>query len=152
MAESLSDLWSSWVEQYAASQEASLTRQRRKGHHMSFQCLSALPLKFVEHACVAQLGTLGCVGPSRATCQETLERDVEPLGVSACPITQREGKRVTLMHVLNLVWQPLLQYIDALANGAPASWSSGLAENQRLIVLEMQGIIEQPEVAMSMDD
>ena len=56
------------------------------------------------------------------------------------------------MHVLNLVWQPLLQYIDTLANGVRASWPSGLAENQRLIVLEMQGIIVQPEVAMSMDD
>ena len=71
---------------------------------------------------------------------------------STCPVTLKQGKRVTLMHVLNMFWQPLLQYIEALANGARASWTSALAENQNLIVLEMQGIIVQPEVAMSMDD
>ena len=148
MTESLSDLWSSWVAQYAASS----SRCSSKGAQINLQCLSALPLSWVMRTYTEQLGTLGCAGPSRGTFLETLERDVEPIGKSACPVTRRQGKRVTQMHVLNLFWQPLLQYIDALANGVPASWSSGLAENQRLIVLEMQGIIEQPEVAMSMDD
>ena len=125
MKGSLSDLWSSWVEQYAARQ----TRTSKTGAQGDFHCLSALPLGFVSRTIAEPGASLSFVGPSRRTCLEALERDLEPIGTSVCPVTKMNGKRVTQMHVLNMFWQPLLQYIDALADGAPASWTSGLAEN-----------------------
>ena len=148
MTESLAALWSSWVAQWADSRSWSST----EGSQSDLQCVSALPLWWVRKTYTAQLGSLGCVGASHRTFLETLERDLEPIVESTCPVLNRACKRVTQVHVLNLFWQPLLQYIEALANGVPASWSSGLAENQRLIELEMQGIVAELEVAMTMDD
>ena len=70
MKESLSDLWSSWVEQYAAS----LTRTSEERAQKTFQCLSALPLRFFLRTCTEELKDLGCAAPSPANCLDMLER------------------------------------------------------------------------------
>ena len=56
------------------------------------------------------------------------------------------------MHVLNLLWQPLLDYTESIILEEPGSWDSCLEKHQAIVTLEMQGVIEQVEETLPMDD
>ena len=59
---------------------------------------------------------------------------------------------VTFMHVLNLVWQPVIEHIEALIEGRPADWTSTLAKHQDLLVAEMEGVVLEATETMPVDE
>ena len=56
------------------------------------------------------------------------------------------------MHVLNLVWLPLIEHINALSEGRPAAWTSTLAKHQDLLVAEMDGVVLGAAETMPLDE
>ena len=61
-------------------------------------------------------------------------------------------QEVTLMHVLNLAWLPLIEHINALSEGRPAAWTSTLAKHQDLLVAEMAGVVLEAAETMPVDE
>ena len=143
MTASLSDRWSTWWEEHAREARASSTSED----------ISSLPFKFVDRAVRKDLTHEGLSFPSRRLLQKQLTSDLEPLQAH----TRKAGgianvQEVTLMHVLNLVWQPLIEHIDALIEGRPAAWTSTLAKHQDLLVAEMEGVVLEAAGTMPVDE
>ena len=61
-------------------------------------------------------------------------------------------QEVSLMHVLNLVWLPVIEHIDAFSEGRPAAWTSTLAKHQDLLVAEMEGATLEAATTMPVDE
>ena len=59
---------------------------------------------------------------------------------------------VSLVHVLNLVWLPVIEHINALSEGRPAAWTSTLAKHQDLLVAEMDGVVLGAAETMPLDE
>ena len=59
---------------------------------------------------------------------------------------------MTFVHFVNLMWHPLLLHIEALLTGRPAPWTSKLAKHQDVLVLEMRGLVSEPDTTISMDE
>lgn len=57
-------------------------------------------------------------------------------------------------HIVNLVWQPLIMYIEALVAGAgeQPEWTCELAVNDEALQLEMQGTVLDADKHLSVDD
>ena len=117
MTASLSDRWSAWWEEHARESRALSTSQT----------LAAVPTSFVDRAVRRDLTREGLSFPSRRLLEQRLAHDLEPLQTQ-----KREAggtadvREVTLMHVLNLVWLPLIEHINDLSEGRPAAWTSTL--------------------------
>ena len=58
---------------------------------------------------------------------------------------------VTLLHVLNLVWQPILDYVEELAKH-DLPWPDPLTKNLELLHLEMAGVLPEPPAHLVMDE
>ena len=56
------------------------------------------------------------------------------------------------MHVLNLVWLPVIEHINALSEGRPAAWTSTLAKHQDLLLAEMEGVVLEAAETMPVDE
>ena len=143
MTASLSDRWSTWWEEHAREARASSTSED----------ISSLPFTFVDRAVRKDLTHEGLSFPSRRLLQKQLTSDLEPLQAH----TRKAGgianvQEVTLMHVLNLVWQPLIEHIDALIEGRPSAWTSTLAKHQDLLVAEMEGVVLEATETMPVDE
>ena len=143
MTDRLSDRWSAWWEEHAREGSASSTSQN----------LSSLPLHVVEKALRKDHALADLSLPSRRLLPQILSHNLEPLETHA---RQRGGKadvqEVTLMHLLNLVWLPLLEHINALSEGRPAAWTSTLAKHQDLLVAEMDGVVLGAAETMPLDE
>ena len=61
-------------------------------------------------------------------------------------------QEVTLMHVMNMVWLPVIEHINALSEGRPAAWTSTLAKHQDLLVAEMDGVVLRAAETMPLDE
>ena len=59
--------------------------------------------------------------------------------------------KLNLVHVLNLLWQPLIEYIDTLASGHEAEWTETLDRHVEALTAEMQGIVPSPGEALDFD-
>ena len=62
---------------------------------------------------------------------------------------------VSFWHLVNLVWQPLLKYIETLENleaGQEPAWTSELEVNAAALQVEMEGIVLSAAEHLSMDD
>ena len=55
-------------------------------------------------------------------------------------------------HLLNMVWQPLLRYIEGLDNAESPSWTKELQCHQDILTLEMVGIVPSVREPLSIDD
>ena len=55
-------------------------------------------------------------------------------------------------HIVNLVWQPLIMYIEALAAREQPEWTCELAVNDEALQLEMQGTVLHADKHLSVDD
>ena len=51
-----------------------------------------------------------------------------------------------------MMWQPLLRYIEALVVGRPSQWTSALSKHAQVLILEMQGLVPEPDTPLIMDD
>ena len=139
---SLAEQWTSWWLALRADESSS----------SSTTTLSTLPLRFVERHVKRALENEGLQVPSSRQVQTWLERDLEPLVEIVCPLSGKPQKQCTLMHMLNMLWQPILEYIECIIVGGTASWTSSLAMHQDVVILEMQGVISEPEETLPIDD
>ena len=73
---------------------------------------------------------------------------LEPLVVGRW---QMPGAPCGFEHVLNLLWSPILEYMDALTDNAAPEWSERLALNHAALVAEMRGIVVNANKPMVMD-
>ena len=92
---------------------------------------TVLPFQFVLHHVLPELQGEGFCVPVTRAFEGRLAKDLDPLGQRPCPSGGPPQKLCSLMHLLNLLWQPILEHIDALSCGKAAPWTPGLAKNSR---------------------
>ena len=141
MVLSLSDRWTDWWQDHGA------------GHRTlePWEDLGHLPLKFVMRVILPQLLKEGYQVPGRRVCNASLEKGLEPLEQRLWRLGSSQPV-CSCMHLLNMLWQPLLEYVETFYTGEAAPWTSVLEKHQALLILEMQGNIEQAEEPLPMDD
>ena len=110
-----------------------------------------MPLWFVEHDVRNELKQEGVRVPVRRLCEDVLCKDLEPLSERMCDVGHRNQKLVTLLHVLNFIWQPILDYVEELAEH-DLPWPDPLAKNLELLHLEMEGVLPEPQAHLVMDE
>ena len=138
MSESLSDRWSRWLSSSGTSGTSGF-----------------LFLKYVEREVLRSLANDGFEVPRQRALKETLEHGLKPIVRQAGPVqgaVQQARTEVTFVHFVNMVWRPLLEYIEALVAGRPAPWTSKLAKHQDVLVLEMSGLVSEPDTTIIMDE
>ena len=54
-------------------------------------------------------------------------------------------------HLLNLLWHPVIEYLEALSENAAPKWTKSLGLNQAAILSEMHGLVAQAEETLEMD-
>ena len=86
-----------------------------------------MPLKAVLNHVLPELQREGFCVPGPRAFEGRLANDL-PLGQRPCPSGGHPQKLCTLMHLLNLLWQPILEHIDALSCGKASPWTPGLAK------------------------
>ena len=110
-------------------------------------------LKFLENEGKSELADNGFAVPVRRRVEAFLQAGLEPLPVS---FTRGPNGRTSTVcsyaHLLNFVWQPIMCYIEGIVNGEEPTWTAALSTNHDALVLEMQGIVNQPGDTMPMDD
>ena len=122
--------WSSWVEEHRGSAYALLVRT-------------------LEKQLIPGLKEEGFEVPSRRGLESALRA-----GLPDLPVETRQGvevKMCSLVHFLNLLWQPVLCYIQGLVDGGSPSWTPTLAKNHEALILEMDGTVQSPEETMPTD-
>ena len=68
-------------------------------------------------------------------------------GIGNLQVTMFKGSecsRLSFSHFVNLVWQPLLSYLDKLSIGEEVAWVETLEVHQTALCLEMEGIVPSP--------
>jgi len=130
---SLSDRWCSWVKAHKHGESYNISKTKFKDH------------------IVAELRLEGFAVPSRIALESTIVAGLEDLekvqrGAHA------PGKECSLIHLLNLVWQPILHWIDDLAKGQEPPWPEHLEKNKMALQQEMMGIVIGADEAVSIDE
>jgi hypothetical protein len=103
------------------------------------------PLKFVERVILPALRSDGFAVPVTRLLVGTLTAGLEPLPVV------RTSPMCSFVHFLNLLWQPLIDNIDDLANDPPCMLSAKLKNNEAAILMEMKGIVSSADVVLTLD-
>ena len=133
--ESLSARWTDWWSRSSTASTGSYS----------------LTLWFFEHVVYYELQQEGICVPARRHCEYLLCKDLEPLVQRMCPVGHRNQKLVTLLHVLNFIWQPILDYVEELAEH-DLPWPDPLTKNLELLHLEMAGVLPEPQAHLVMDE
>ena len=94
---------------------------------------SAVTLKYLDRTVRNELGVEGFEMPVRSRLKHALEEGLEPL--PAVPSRTKQGAVVmvcTFVHFLNMLWQPVLRYLESLLSlgkAQPPEWTAGLQMN-----------------------
>ena len=107
-------------------------------------------LNFLVNEGKAELADNGFAVPIRRQVEAFLQAGLEPLLERT--LNGRTSTVCSYAHLLNLVWQPIMCYIEGIVNGEEPTWTSALSTNHDALVIEMQGIVNQPDDTMPMDD
>ena len=132
MKDLLTDRWSSWVDAHGP------------GDGFTLQVTK------VKQVLVAQLKADDFEVPGRSEVEEALTANLEELTTST--YHNRDGRHCSYYHLLNLVWQPILRYIEKLAIGEDTKWSKSLGVNHEALSLEMDGVVTGCQRVMHMDE
>ena len=62
-----------------------------------------------------------------------------------------DHKLCSFAQFLNLIWGPVINFIEALDNGAAPQWTDSLGFNANTILSEMVGVVPDRDNAMDMD-
>ena len=122
MSESLSEQWAAWVDQVS---------RRSLGGTGSANDVTLTNV--VRVACPALKGR-GFLVPSRSSIEEELVKGIHSLPVRI------HSTDCTFPHFLNLVWQPIIKYIEALGTPDKRDWSQELTVHSEALAKEMRGI------------
>ena len=58
----------------------------------------------------------------------------------------------TFVHLLNILWQPILEYINGLADGDEPAWSESLDKHQQALLAEMDGVVDSASEVLDFAD
>ena len=83
----------------------------------------------------------------------TLIAGLEPLQAVDSREKGRHGQTTlcSFEHFLNLLWLPLIEFLETSANGGSIAWTKTLALHQEALLLEMQGVVVDAEEPLDMD-
>ena len=88
--------------------------------------------------------------PSRAHHESSVTACLGALPVGTSHRSQ--SKACTFVHLVNLLWLPLLEYVEDLVDGAQRTWTASLETNHAALVSEMAGIVLGANDALPLDD
>ena len=134
MSQSLSEQWAAWVDQFS-----------RRSLGWTGSANDVALTNVVRVACPALKGR-GFLVPSRNGIEEELAKGTHQLPVGI------HSKDCTFPHFLNLVWQPIIKYIEALGTADKRDWSQELTVHSQALAKEMEGMVVSPTEAMPFDD
>ena len=126
------DLWVSYLD-------------KRSGH--------SVPLRFIQDVILPDLRKLGYQVVPKRVLAGTLTAGLEPLLEVESGRTGRHGQTTlcSFEHFLNLLWLPLIEFLETSAKGGSVVWTKTLALHQKVLLLEMQGIVLNAEEPLDMD-
>ena len=126
------DLWGSYLE-------------KMSGH--------SVPWSFMKDVIVPDLKKLGYQVPPYKDLASTLTTGLELLFVVESGKTGRHGQTTlcSFEHFLNLVWLPLIEFLEASASDGSVVWTKRLALHQKALLLEMQGVVANAEEPLDLD-
>ena len=108
---SLTDRWAAWLSHDAGGDYTVL-------------------LRFLENEGKAELADNGFAVPSRRQVEAFLQAGLEPLPErTGTPVlfpglNGRTSTVCSYAHLLNLVWQPIMCYIEGIVNGEEPTWTA----------------------------
>ena len=142
----LSERWQIWFSRYATEDTGGEVlyrhfHQNQTDSDKDFKC----PLR--------ELANDGFIVPSQKACQETLCAGLLSPLPSISLQRHPNSLVVRMVYILNMIWRPLLAYVEELWAKATPKWSCGHAKNHSLILSEMaNGIVSSPDEGMPMDE
>ena len=86
--------------------------------------------------------------PSTRTLQKTLERGVGDLPVKK---VHKDTLCCSFAHVMNLIWAPILEYLECITPEAAPAWTQQLDLHHSVLVAEMAGTVPGADEPMDMD-
>ena len=112
-----------------------------------------MPLTFMRDVIVPDLRKLGYQVVPCKDLASTLTAGLEPLQEVESGSTGRHGQTTlcSFEHFLNLLWLPLIEFLETSANGGSIVWTKTLALHQKALLLEMQGVVVNAEEPLDMD-
>ena len=108
-------------------------------------------LKFVERVILPALRSDGFSVPVTRVLVGTLTAGLEPLPVVRGTNNHESVTMCSFVHFLNLLWQPIIDNIDDLANDPPGMLSAKLKNNEAAILMEMKGIVSSADGVLTLD-
>ena len=102
--------------------------------------LDNLSERCMEKQVLPQLVRDGFAAPSRRNLRGMAERSLAPMTL------------YSFAHFLNLLWQPVIQHIEAISSDRSASEPKGLQNNKAALIAEMSGIVPRAEEPMPFDE
>ena len=132
---SLSNLWVDWT--------------KREG--LESCANNMMTLKFTQHNIMEDMEKAGFEVPPRRRVEEALEAGMEPLPTIQAK-NKIQAKAVSFAHVLNLVWAPLIEYMESCAGEKPPEWTTALSRHHAALLVEMAGTVLAADEPLDIDD
>ena len=136
MKESLSDLWGAWV---ASARDAGSTCEYQISYH------------FLHETIVPALREKGFQMPSRRSCVAALTANLEPLPTRRFGQKEKEGLCCSFAHLLNLIWAPVLEYMESCVHQPAPEWTEQLDLHHSALRAEMTGVVTEADTPMDID-
>ena len=135
MKKSLTERWGTWLEAC--------------GHD------DAVTYPMLRDVILPELKQNGFEVPGPKTLQATLTSGLGDLpklhGISRGGRGTGGTRMCGFAHILNLLWAPLLEYLESITAEASPKWTESLAANQACILLEMSGTVPGADECLEID-
>ena len=134
---SLTDMWCFWVETAGPS----------------ISCGNWVTLSFMTKNIWPELQRAGFEVPARRALDESLVKGLEDLPKKMCGEQDYVPRDCcSFAHLMNLLWLPMLEYMDACACSTTPEWTGRLCCNHTALVKEMRGLVPQPEEVLDIGE
>jgi hypothetical protein len=133
-------MWDSVAEQWGAWLEAA---------GVARSCENMVSFTFLTQVIWQELIKEGFAVPSRRSLQAALADGLEDLPTKK--IQFNSCTCCSFAHVMNLLWAPLLDYIDSCTSEAAPEWTKQLALHHSVLVAEMAGNVPGADEPMDLD-
>ena len=99
----------------------------------------AQPTRWMMFSLPSLLVEQGLEAPPQRRVEGDALADLDPLELQSVPTIHAPTKLFSFVHFLNLLWQPLIRYINSTAEGREPAWSETLSKHQQSLIAEMDG-------------
>ena len=113
-------------------------------------CDNLITFRFLRDEIWPQLAQAGFKTPSRRSLQEALTASLVELPIKR--IQQNECMCCSFANLLNLLWAPVVEYMDSCVSQTAPEWTQELAFQHAALVEEMVGTVIAPDDALPIDD